>query len=112
MSSYIYTFIRKDLTPEQKIVQMGHACFEAGKRFGSKPEISSLVLLGANDEDDLKNIARKLDIHGIDFYMFYEPDQNVITEKQMGYSAICTCPISEDEQRSFFRKWDLFRHTD
>jgi len=31
--SYIYTFIRKDLSPEQRIVQIGHACYEAGKLF-------------------------------------------------------------------------------
>jgi hypothetical protein len=33
MTSYIYTFVRKDLSPEQRIVQIGHACYEAGKQF-------------------------------------------------------------------------------
>ena len=105
MTSYIYTFVRKDLSPEQRIVQIGHACYEAGKQFQDPQGISNLVLLGAQDEDDLKNIAMKLDIRGIEYYMFYEPDYNT------GYTAICTRPITEDRERSFFRKWDLFRHT-
>jgi hypothetical protein len=104
--SYIYTFIRKDISTAQKIVQIGHACFEAGKRFKEPHGISSLILLGAEDEDDLKSIARKLDERGIDFYMFYEPDNS------MGYSAICTKPITEGRDRTFFRKWNLFKHTD
>jgi hypothetical protein len=45
--SYIYTFVRKDISPEQKIVQIGHACYEAGKRFQDNLGISSLILLEA-----------------------------------------------------------------
>jgi len=100
--SYIYTFIREDISPEQKIVQIGHACHEAGKRTTDR-EISSLILLSARDQEDLEDIAMKLDGKGIEFYMFYEPDNG------MGYSAICTQPISDLESRNFFRKWKLFR---
>jgi hypothetical protein len=108
MDSYIYTFIRKDLSPEQKIVQLGHACHEAGKLLphAEHQGVSSLILLAAEDEDDLKSIARKIDCAGIDFYMFFEPDNN------MGYSAICTRPITSPRERAFFRKWDLYRSTD
>jgi hypothetical protein len=31
--SYIYTFIREDISHAQRIVQIGHACYEAGKKF-------------------------------------------------------------------------------
>lgn len=103
--SHIYTFIRKDISPEQRIVQIGHACFEAGKRFMNPPGISSLILLEAQDEQDLLEIGKKLDERGIDYYMFFEPDFG------MGYSAICTRPLGERE-RSFFKKWKLFKHTD
>jgi len=44
-----------------------------------------------------------LDMRGIDFYAFYEPDTNI------GFSAICTRPITDKLERKFFRKWDLFR---
>lgn len=104
--SYIYTFIREDLSQEQKIVQLGHACHEAGKLIDSKEykEPSSLILLSAKNEDDLIMISRKIDCAGIEHHMFYEPDNN------MGYSAICTRPITSDRERAFFRKWDLYRH--
>jgi len=104
MTSYIYTFIREDLSHEQKIVQIGHACYEAGKQFGGDG-ISNLVLLSARNEDDLKHIAMKLEIRGIDFYVFHEPDD------EMGYSAICTRPITDKHERTFFSKWELFKHT-
>jgi hypothetical protein len=104
MISYIYTFIRKDLSPEQRIIQIGHACFEAGKRFGDS-EIQNLVLLEAKDQNDLKQIAWMLECRNIEFYMFHEPDFN------MGFSAICTKPIYDSDMINFFRRWNLFVHT-
>ncbi len=101
--SYIYTFVREDISPEQKIVQIGHACHEAGKRTSYDKNISSLILLSARDQEDLVDIAMKLDGKGIEFYMFHEPDNN------MGFSAICTQPINDPNLRNFFRKWNLFR---
>lgn len=105
MSSYIYTFIREDISFAQRIVQIGHACYEAGKLFNDSHGISSLILLSAKDEQEIKSIADKLNMRNIDFYAFFEPDNN------MGYSAICTKPITDASERKFFRKWDLFSHT-
>jgi hypothetical protein len=105
--SYIYTFIRRDLSPEQKIVQLGHACHEAGKllKHEENQETSSLILLSAQNEKELKSIARKIDCAGIDFHMFYEPDYDT------GYTAICTRPIITERERRFFSRWDLYRDT-
>jgi len=105
--SYIYMFIREDLSPEQKIVQIGHACYEAGKKFQDTNGISSMILLSAKDQDDLKRIADTIDGRGIEFYMFYEPDFG-----PMGYSALCTKPITERREQNFFRRWNLYKHTD
>lgn len=105
--SYIYTFIRKDLSPEQRIIQIGHACYEAGKKFRDEHGISSLVLLSAENEEDLKSIADQIGRRGIDFYMFYEPDFG-----PMGYSALCTEPISDRRLQNFFRRWKLFKQAD
>lgn len=104
--SYIYTFIRQDLSPEQKIVQIGHACHEAGKRTQDKG-LSSLVLLAAENEQDLKNISEELDMKGIDHYTFLEPDFG-----PMGYTAICTRPIFEKREQRLFGKWKLYKHAD
>ena len=105
--SYIYTFVRKDLSSVQRIVQIGHACYEAGKRFRDSKGISSLILLSAENEEDLKDIADKISRRGIEFYMFYEPDFG-----PMGYSALCTEPIADRNLQNFFRRWGLFRHAD
>ncbi len=103
--THIYTFVRKDLTAEQKIVQIGHVCFEAGKQFTDPSGISSLVLLESRDENDLLEIGKTLDEKGIDYYIFFEPDFDT------GYTAICTRPVREKE-RSIFKKWKLFKNTD
>lgn len=101
--SYIYTFIRRDISDEQKIVQIGHACHEAGKRAAHDKRIPSLILLEAKDEEDIMDIGMKLDGRGIGFYTFHEPDNFI------GYSAICTEPIEDGPDRDFFKRWDLFR---
>ena len=104
MNPYIYTFIRDDLPAAQKIVQLGHATWEAGLIF-DKPDITaSLVLLHASSEDDLISIAQRLEEKGIEFVMFFEPDI-------AAYTAICTRPIYSKNDRSFFKRWDLYSHT-
>lgn len=105
MNSYIYTFIRNDLSPEQRIVQTGHACYEAGKKFRDELGVSSLILLHTDDEDDLTDVAYQLDMQGIEYYMFYETDYDT------GFTAICTRPIIDPKERKFFAKWELFKHT-
>ncbi len=108
MKTYIYTFVREDISTAQKIVQLGHACHEAAKRLNHSEHIdpSNLILLSAKDEEDLMEIANIIDCAGIDFHMFYEPDNG------MGYSAICTRPVSSDRERAFFRNWKLYRPAD
>lgn len=101
--SYIYTFVRQDISTEQQIVQIGHACHEAGKKTRDH-DVSTLILLGADDEDHLIQIRHELRDANIDHYAFYEPDFG------MGYSAICTRPITDRRERDFFRKWRLLRH--
>lgn len=111
--SYIYTFIREDISYAQKIVQLGHVCHEAGKILPREeyPGVSTMILLSAEDQNDLKTISMKLDCAGIDHYMFFEPD-NMMNGEQMGYSAICTRPIISSRERTFFCKWNLYRHID
>jgi len=102
MNPYIYTFIRDDLSDAQKIVQLGHATYEAGQVFEKPTEIASLVLLHADNESNLTGIAEKLDERGIEYIMFYEPDIS-------SYTAICTRPVYAKNERSFFNKWRLYK---
>lgn len=101
MSPYIYTFIRQDLSAEQKIVQLGHATWEAGLIFDKPAETASLILLQACNEDALINIAQNLDEKHIEYVMFFEPDIN-------SYTAICTRPVYTKADRLFFKCWDLY----
>lgn len=101
MNPYIYTFIRNDLPHAQKIVQLGHATYEAGQKFEKPSEIASLVLLHANNEDDLLCIATELEEKGIEFVMFYETDTNE-------YTSICTRPTTGRE-RNFFKRFNLYK---
>ncbi len=105
MNPYIYTFIRDDISPEQKIVQLGHATWQAGLQFRDPGKVANLILLHADNEDHLESIAQELDEKGIEFYMFYEPDN------MMGHSAICTRPILKESERQIFSKWELYSHT-
>ncbi len=102
MNPYIYTFIRRDISPEQKIVQIGHATWEAGQRFEHPKEIASLILLSVNNEEELLEVSRRLDIRDIDHYKFFEPDNG------MGYSAICTRPVYEKSERNYFKRYKLY----
>lgn len=103
MNPYIYTFIRDDLPYEQKIVQLGHATWEAGLVFEKPQKTASLVLLHAKNEDDLLNIAAQLENKGIEYVMFFETEINECT-------AICTKPIISKE-RNFFKKFNLYKES-
>lgn len=104
--TYSYGFVRKDLSRVQRIVQFGHACYELGKRLPQQDtEPCNLILFEVPNEHSLVAVARYLDICGINYYMFEEPDYNT------GFTAIATPPVTA-EQRAFFAEFDLFRDED
>lgn len=104
MSPYIYTFIRGDLPHAQKIVQLGHATWEAGLVFEKPNDIASLILLHADNETALLDVAQRLDEKSIEYVMFFEPDID-------SYTSICTRPVYTKNERSFFKQWGLYKHT-
>ena len=53
MTPYTYVIIRKDLSPEQQIVQACHASLEAGFRFPLPEETSYLIVLEVPNEKAL-----------------------------------------------------------
>lgn len=53
MTPYTYILVRKDISPEQQIVQAGHAALEAGFRFQKPDETSFLVVLQVPDQKAL-----------------------------------------------------------
>jgi len=99
---YTYTFIRKDISLEQQLVQLAHATLEAGFRFEKPIETSFLILLEVQDQDELIVASKILEDSDIDFHMFYEPDND------MKFSAICTRPVYGNRERKLFRQWKLY----
>jgi hypothetical protein len=100
---YTYIFIRKDLSMAQQLVQASHAALEAGHEFEKPHKTSSIILIGADDKDDLYKIGERLAKHGIRHHTFHEPDFD------MGHSAIATEPLYTKEQRSVMRKYQLYK---
>lgn len=97
-NSYMYMFIRQDLSKPQQIIQTAHAAAKIGEKYHGD---TYATLCGANDEDHLKVIADYLDEHLIDYHMFYEPDISA-------YTAIATEPLT-GKDRHPLRKFKLLQ---
>ncbi len=93
-------FIRTDIPLPNQIVQVGHVCYEAGLKFQAKND-TYLVLFRVDFEDELREIESWLNFNGIETHIFFEPDND------MGYSALCTQPVS-GSLRKLFKKYRLY----
>jgi hypothetical protein len=93
----LYVIVRKDLTHSQRAVQAGHALAEYllhSPYFRWKNE--TLIYLGIKGLRQLENLKRKLELHGINYVEFREPDlNNEVTA------------IASDEDSKIFRKMNL-----
>lgn len=54
---YTYILLRKDISPEQRIVQAAHAALEAGFRFPQPSEVSYLIVLEVANQEELLDAA-------------------------------------------------------
>ena len=87
-----------------QIVQVGHACLEAGRRFEPAGDCH-LVILTVADQIEMAQGIDRLAAINLQCAAFYEPDDN------LGLTAICTEPIS-DQRRRFFRHYLLWSGAD
>ena len=99
---YTYVLIRTDILLADQIVQVGHVCLEAGRRFGLPEAPCHLVLLSVPSEDHLLYAILHVEMAGIRYAVFREPDD------EMGYTAACTEPL-ERSHRRVFRRFPLWR---
>ena len=102
MANYTYCFLRKDLAPIDRAIQLGHACMELGKMLDSDEPIANMVLFEVADQSELVRVSAWLDDIGVKHHMFFEPDYDT------GYTAICCEPLTGD-QRVPFTGFTLFR---
>ncbi len=99
--AYTYVFVRTDLPAADQIVQVGHACLEAGSKFDQPKAPCHLVLIGIASEARLCEAAAWLEAAGIRSTAFFEADD------AMGYTALCTEPVQGGTRRSLkrFKLW-------
>ena len=97
-TSYVYMWVRQDLSIPQQIVQASHAASIIGEKYHSN---TSAVLCGADGVDHLDAIAEHLDRNNISYVMFYEPDISA-------HTAIATQPLV-GKQRQPLKKFKLLQ---
>lgn len=102
-NKYIYLFTRRDLSPQQQIIQTAHATVEMGVHWGREDfndkETPNAVLIGIHSENALLDIKDYLEENKIPNEMFYEPDIEA-------YTAIATYPL-EGKEREPLKKFGL-----
>jgi len=101
----VYVLIRTDILLADQIVQVGHACLDAGSSFHQPDQKSNLVLLSVANEKHLLDSVDRIEAAGIRCVVFHEPDD------EMGYTAACTEPVAGIQRRRF-QKFQLWRSED
>jgi len=97
--------VRTDIPLADQVVQVGHACLEAGALFGlAHPPARPcyLVLLGVSSEKHLRWALAGLEELGVRYTVFFEPDDD------MGYTVACAEPV-ETTGRRYFRRFELWQ---
>lgn len=100
--SYVYLFVRDDLSVPQQIIQTAHAVETMVKESNLDSfETNNMVLFGVKDYDSLLEVHSKLYDVGLTHTMFFEPD---VCE----HTAIATIPLRGIE-RLIFKGFKLKR---
>lgn len=97
--------VRTDIPLADQIVQVGHACLEAGFGFRKPVETVHLVVVCVESEAALLSAMERISLQGIQFAIFHEPDD------QMGFTAACSEPLGTIYRRAFrhFPLWSITR---
>lgn len=92
--------VRTDIPLADQLVQVGHACFDAGTKHGKLG--AYMVLLEVGSEFELKEYAERAKQNKIKHVMFYETDPILDDDiLPMGHTAFCTQPISGKKRLTF-----------
>jgi hypothetical protein len=87
--------VRTDIPLADQIVQVGHACLEAGFKFQKPDETIHLVVVGVESQTQLLTVLEGLRLRDVRYVMFFEPDNG------LGFTAACTEPLSNRYRREF-----------
>jgi hypothetical protein len=105
MKPYIYVLIRKDISLEQQLVQVGHAAREAALAFPAAHDepTASVIVCEVPDREALLAASTRINDYGIEHSVFFEPDFG------MGESALATRSVMLKKERYLFKKYPLYR---
>ena len=95
-------FVRTDIPLADQMVQVAHACLEAGFKYQRPSEMVNMVVLSVDTENHLLSSIERLGLRGIQCVVFLEPDDH------MGFTAACTEPLTA-AYRHEFRSFPLWR---
>lgn len=90
--------VRTDIPLADQVVQVGHACLEAGRRFVWQ-DGTHMVVLAVPDLERLLRALERLDRAGTRYALFDEPDD------QMGFTAACTEPVQTCPALKGYKLW-------
>ena len=82
-----FALVRTDLSLADQIVQLGHACLEAGRRFTWPAEPATLVVCAVDSQTALRDTLEDVRLRAIEAAAFVEPDRD------LGLTAACTGPL-------------------
>lgn len=100
---YIYTMVRRDISPEQRAVQACHASFELGLTLqDSAMRNATLVLLGAPTNEHLERALAYTREKGINPKVFFEPDMG-------GVMTSWACIVKE-KYRKYFESYRTLKY--
>lgn len=109
MPIYTYVIVRADLTMADTVVQVGHACLQAGRSFENSMD-TYLILLKVRNQKELENAHRDLAMQNIAHSVFFEPSN--LKGIELGLTAVATQGLEKtDERRSFFDRFRLWKPT-
>lgn len=93
---YVLIFVRKDLSPVQRVVQASHAALCSGDNFNLlDPHQTHILVFGVENEDELIAVKKQLTLHKIMNTIFYEPDK--VDVRVPGYTALATAGYRKSE---------------
>lgn len=106
--------MRTDIPVVGQLVQIGHACYQAGAAFkpaqglstcDGQDQVPNLILIGVESEKALMEEVEGARLHGIRIEVFHETGVVYTgrTEPVSGYTAACTEPLSGGKRRWFQR---------
>jgi hypothetical protein len=101
---HTYVFVRADLPLADQVVQVGHACLEAGRRFEQPPTLGHVVVLSVPSQRELLSATARVRMAGIRCLVFSDPDLSILRQE----TAACSEPVSADDRR-VFRRFSMWR---